>query len=244
MKYRKKFFNMVEIVLAIAVIAFGMSSILVLFPVGLNASRDSVADNYSSCSVEQFISYIQTFSANPADTSPADGVPDNYNNLFISSLGGSDVLLPDVTGKATATDINTDSEKFVDYLMQSLAGGPALNPVKTGWDIYRAAENGGTSGSKKSIYFMVHRSNGTSAATPKYDFMAAMAVWKSEVRDIVKTSYSANNGEVLFNSGATATADLYKYSGMLNVEISWPLNKEYSQRRKRYYQFIIRNPQP
>lgn len=41
-------FNLVEIALAMAILAIGMSSILVLFPVGVNATKSSVAQNNMS----------------------------------------------------------------------------------------------------------------------------------------------------------------------------------------------------
>ena len=44
MRMRFKF-NMVEIALAIAVIAIGLSAILVLFPIGINATRSAMDDN-------------------------------------------------------------------------------------------------------------------------------------------------------------------------------------------------------
>ena len=40
----KHYFNMVEIALALAVLAIGMSSILVLFPVGINANKAAIAE--------------------------------------------------------------------------------------------------------------------------------------------------------------------------------------------------------
>ena len=41
-------FNMVEIMLAVIIIALGLTSVFVLFPVGLNAARDAVAENHVS----------------------------------------------------------------------------------------------------------------------------------------------------------------------------------------------------
>ena len=40
---KKQFFNLIEIALAIAIIAVGMSSVLVLFPAGLNAVNSAYA---------------------------------------------------------------------------------------------------------------------------------------------------------------------------------------------------------
>lgn len=42
---KKQFFNLIEIALAMAIIAIGLSSLMVLFPVGLTASNAAVAAN-------------------------------------------------------------------------------------------------------------------------------------------------------------------------------------------------------
>lgn len=52
---QNKPFNMIEIVLALAVIAVGMVSIMALFPVGLTASRNAVAESYGADSADQFL---------------------------------------------------------------------------------------------------------------------------------------------------------------------------------------------
>ena len=49
-------FNMVEIALATAVIAIGISSILVLFPIGINATRAAIEENCYSDAVETLLS--------------------------------------------------------------------------------------------------------------------------------------------------------------------------------------------
>ena len=47
-------FNMVEIALAIVVLAIGISSILVLFPIGINASRAAMEENMAP-EIEEFV---------------------------------------------------------------------------------------------------------------------------------------------------------------------------------------------
>jgi type II secretory pathway pseudopilin PulG len=238
-----RYFNMIEITLAIAIIAFGMSSILVLFPVGLNASRDSIADNYSANAVEQFISYIQARCRNKTDVIPSgapDGIPDQYCFYFIDSTEsgvGEDVLFN--TTKASPSKLEEDAKAFMTKLAMDRTGG-GLNPVQPDWEIYRAAENDGTSGNNKSIYFIIHRSNiSATNQKPKYDFMAQMTVWKSPVQLDV---YVKNKGDIKFNFNASTTPELYQYSGGLNIEISWPLSKDYESRQKRYFYYTINNP--
>ena len=52
-------FNLIEITLAIAIIAFGMSSILVLFPQGLQTTTDAVADSVVPDTADYVLSYLQ-----------------------------------------------------------------------------------------------------------------------------------------------------------------------------------------
>jgi type II secretory pathway pseudopilin PulG len=55
----KHCFNMVEIALALAVLAIGISSILVLFPVGINANRSAIADNNLADISEYLMGYLR-----------------------------------------------------------------------------------------------------------------------------------------------------------------------------------------
>ena len=52
-------FNMVEIALAIAVISIGLSAVLVLFPVGINATRAAVEENCCGDAAEYITRYIR-----------------------------------------------------------------------------------------------------------------------------------------------------------------------------------------
>lgn len=61
---KKFYFNMVEIALAMAIIAIGISSILVLFPVGLNASKSAIADNNLADVAEYLLGYYKHFILN------------------------------------------------------------------------------------------------------------------------------------------------------------------------------------
>lgn len=59
-KYEKitRFFNLIEVTLALAVVGIGIAGIMSLFPVALEASRDAIAENYAADAGEQFLGYI------------------------------------------------------------------------------------------------------------------------------------------------------------------------------------------
>ena len=78
----------------------------------------------------------------------------------------------------------------------------------------------------------------SSAAILKYsnvalkDFNAAIRVWKSQISN-------------LQIAGSTYTDAIpYNYCVMLHVEVSWPLEKPYSVRQKRYYVMELFNTNP
>lgn len=94
-KSARKFFNMVEVTLAIAVVGIGVAGIMSLFPVAVSSNRDAIADNYAADAVDQMIAYVSLYSkanwANfitdsyfPKNTAPAD--PDS-GDAFSTDTG-------------------------------------------------------------------------------------------------------------------------------------------------------------
>jgi len=52
-------FTMVEILLALGVCAIGICSVMVLFPIGANASRDASLETYSANAADQLLHYLK-----------------------------------------------------------------------------------------------------------------------------------------------------------------------------------------
>ena len=83
----RKFFNLIEIALAIAIIAVGLSSILVLFPVGLNATNDATADNKIPDIADYMLGYLECQVAACWRDGEGNPVPENSfikNQLTVS----------------------------------------------------------------------------------------------------------------------------------------------------------------
>lgn len=60
MKRLCRYFNMIEITLAIAIMGVGITSLMVLLPVGLRSSQESVANNYVPIIADYFYGLIRT----------------------------------------------------------------------------------------------------------------------------------------------------------------------------------------
>ena len=56
---RRSAFTLVEVLLALGVVVIGICSIMVLFPVGANATRDASMETYSANSVEELLDGIK-----------------------------------------------------------------------------------------------------------------------------------------------------------------------------------------
>ena len=59
MRERGSAFNLIEITLAIAVVAIGVAAVMALFVPALNASKDSLADTYTADVVNTFVTYVR-----------------------------------------------------------------------------------------------------------------------------------------------------------------------------------------
>lgn len=180
----RKFFNMIEVTLAIAVVGLGMTGIMALFPVGFQASRDSIGDNYSADAGEQFLSYLGRTCQTNWTTLIHDGTTDGTILSTPPTIGPTDTLVP-TTGRISDTNL---------FL----------------------------SGYGSNIFCIKQ------PATGNPDFTAHIKVWKSPITNMNiggASGISIPYYDAVYNIGAAR----------LNVEISWPVEKPYTAREKRFF---------
>ena len=218
---------MIEVALAMAVIAFGMTSILGLFPVGLNACRNAIAENSASDATGQFSSYLKGY----AEASKA-----NFEDLFghDATTGYYNEPKPTVPPKSVANN-------FLSAIVtgNGTDGTPYPTPsVASGWSIFYS-DNVSPYTTYRGVYFTVigpgnYLSSG--GLFSSWDFSGMVQVWKSPLKSYVP------------NPGGTAWIldedKGYERGAVLNVEISWPLDVEdYNARQKRTFYIEITKPQ-
>lgn len=89
---RRLAFSLIEVVLGLGLIAFGIISILGLFPVGLTATRDAISESYAADSVDEFLHILASRLKDPTNdfanwndfgvalptTKPSDSEPQNW----------------------------------------------------------------------------------------------------------------------------------------------------------------------
>ena len=104
-------FTMVEITMAVAIIGIGMAGVMALLPVGFNATRDAIGENYSSNMAEQFLHVMaQQCKMYDGNGSSVDGwgewitdnpASDNVAIIAITETKPTDTELTNVAKKTT-----------------------------------------------------------------------------------------------------------------------------------------------
>lgn len=209
---------MIEVALAMAIIAIGMTSILGLFPVGLNASRTAMAENYSVDAVEYVSGYLKNLTESNRPS---------YYQVFMPTNANA---LPDqitMNGYRTAAGLDDLCKDFLKAYPDFTAPVYTYNSILKG--IYSFKDGDKT----PYVYFVLQGSPDSKS----YDFSAMVLVWRSPVSSAVAT------GDASSWTPWPAVADNYLYMSGVNIEISWPLEKSYSEREKRFYYFVFSRPQ-
>lgn len=208
---RKNPFNMVEVALAMAIIAIGLSGILVLFPVGINASKSAIADNNLADIAEYIMGYLQagcnTDWIKLAKNPPGEGTSANYP--FANALPTSASTVGD---SGITLDNDGKNSTFPTPVPGSNADSANLFAGADGTFLYRQMSN------------------------DVVDFAAIVKVWRENINFYVPqiNTDAATSPHLIDDS-------LPQYARNLCLEISWPVELPYADREKRIFRLEIFN---
>ena len=206
-------FNMVEILLALGVIAIGICSVMVLFPVGANASRDSIMEEYAAASAEQMLNMIKY------------GLEKNWDTYIGTNSGldashlanGTLTTGTDATPEPDPPDSNVSSVN--DNLDLDKASNWSSSNVLLGGNALQGSIFSLTSAPNTYFQIVIHRDTATtlsSIGADKIDFRALGKLW------VRRVDFNGNHLP-------------YTMAARLNLEISWPVEIPYASRQKAYY---------
>ncbi len=217
----KHYFNMVEIALAMGIIAIGLTGVFGVFPLALNTTRNAVGTHFSSNMGEKFVQYIAQEASDQTATD-SDWI-NNHNTIAVN--GNLDLYFPLGYNQSVA-DLNTDS-----FLKGGTLSNGADDEIEMGgWCLATTTEklydasNGGVvyaGTDSPGHYFLLSSDN---------YFHGEGIVWKSPIY-----------------TGATNADSIPMNIAMgINIEITWPFEMEYSKRKawgnvKRYYLEVFNN---
>ncbi|WP_337747793.1 hypothetical protein [Victivallis vadensis] len=217
-KIQKYYFNMIEIALAMAILAIGISSILVLFPVGINANKTAIANNNLADVAEYMMGYLRgRMAAAWANTLDANMNQAN-NNSFRSTLPSS---YPTDGDDAIPGDISSS--------------WTALGNTAHGTRLYQLTAN-------KGVFLFQQVSQipdpaaGSSATIDVPDFSAIIKVWCDDTFD-----FQVFDLDSYTYANAQGITGLNKYMTALCMEFSWPAEAPYANRETRVFRFEIFN---
>jgi hypothetical protein len=208
----KKYFNMIDITLAIGIVALGLVGILSLFPVGFQSVRDAVGDNYVNDASQLFLSYIKLIAkedTSAVETPPTPEVPPTQTQIDAQWTVATDAILQ------TKPDA---PNPIVDTTNPSLLTGGWIVTEVPG--LYRC----GTPG----LYRIYQGNSGVN------DFKAGVRIWKTRTVTSILRSGAWVPDSPQYNAVSPAPS-----SCGLNIEFSWPIEKPYDKRTKRFFYFEL-----
>ena len=218
MKLSKKYFNMVEIVLALAVVSIAIVSLMGVLPVALKASKNSVADNSVATVAEIMKAYIE--------------------NRYNAAANLSDLY-------SGASHPFSDTPVYTAAAAPSVASVLALNNgifnmTNPPFEVYRNSSN--EDGTYRVEFYSGDLSNTSMRVT---DFSAVVQIWKENLggnifvpQNVVSGTPSSTNIPTIFNNSVingSNTTDTYVIT--LVMRISYPADASFDNQEHRYYKF-------
>ncbi len=217
MNRRFRQYNLVEVILALGVVAIGVVSIMALFPIGASATRDAAMETYSSNAADEMFHMLQFMALNDGDT-----LDDSWNKWI-----KADTKLG--TSKPNYTDDNTDKDKW-ERLGDSTKGidGNIFQAKPAQKGVFLLISHHDSSADKDAALADAGDTESDNTITyEKVDFRAVVLAWKEKVRE----------------DPADAAKDIeFEEAAKLVIEVSWPEEMPYAARQKRYFSYEIAKP--
>ncbi len=243
-------FNLIEIILTVAVVAFGVVVILGMLPKGLKAAKAAGFESYSSEIVDQLGSYMQLKGA-ASITAKVDTAAEEKSFVAdFESDGDTDRKImsryPELVEYIDLSKSFSDS----DFKRTNTAGVFKLNNGSANWE--------------KDLYVIVMGDRvtdtiaGDTETNVRIDFSGMLRVWKRPREyERVRLNHGSgvtdhlDAGHDCLSSGCESRFELEVVEVPLTgagslvkgatvcMELSYPLSLPYAERTKRYYSFDV-----
>jgi type II secretory pathway pseudopilin PulG len=223
-------FNLIEIALALVILAVGLSSVMVLFPVGMKASRAGVADNNLADVAERVAAYVQSKYTSP-EMWEKNGTFTNESKISTFN--------PEPVGSPSSGDFGDTEADGVDGLIEKVDGTNT-------YFLYRQYSEAATGADddKRPIDFEAIVRVGWDSETLKEQYYPDLAGTDPppQYKDYSRTP--AAGVEDLPTSpmdGKAAEAILNFCCRALIIEISWPADVPWESRERRIFRVEMFN---
>ena len=221
---------MVEVALALVILAIGLSSVMVLFPVGLKASRSSVADNNLADVAERMAAYLQAKCTAP-DVWNKEGGFSGGSSIpnFVSEPTGVPYDTSEFTHKAGGMDglfTNGSDKQYYLYRQYSSNSGSSTNDSDRPVDFEAMIRIGWDTQSRSEIYYPVVGGGNSQGQSPLSGYSRSLTDPPTGHKMIAAESESGIIGN---------------FFRTLVIEISWPANAPWKNREKRIFRVEMFN---
>lgn len=120
-----KYFSMVEVALAIGILAIGAATVITLVTVGINQSRDSIGQNYSAIFADDTYSYFASQAKLDWNSIFGSGGLPAYNSVFpITTENGRLITSTNNLTKITGTDLFSTALPGIYAIVKSTTSRP------------------------------------------------------------------------------------------------------------------------
>lgn len=222
MKRLKKYFNLIEVVLALGVAGIGIAGIMAVVPISMKAAKTADHENAVVDSVNTFFAQLDIM----LKKDWTDGFPD----------------LP--AERISESDVNDAKAQSDD--MEGLYGEGNSKPDDAkNYDVLTADGNGkfksmfydGGTFNEDGLYRVWMGRDGSEYP----DFAADICMWRVNQEKFV--AWQESNGEYVWEAGNYADASDENPSLItVYLEVSWPVTVDYENREKRLFVREYYNP--
>ena len=257
---------MVEILLAIGVLAIGFSAALGLFPVAAKMVKSTQTESVVSDAAEDLNAYFRTMARVPLidinSTEKPKAQLDGefwYALLFYTASDFDSASQTDISnqypdyyvGATKHLDFyeKSDLETLRDELSstaQKTKGSKFLTDLKDKIASYSSSDNVRDKLASESGFNLLRNLDLFQPDPQKTDYYLIRGDEKFNKIDLsAQIILWKSKMQKIYKKESDAYDPNgldYKYATVLNMEVSWPLTSPYPEREKRYYQFIIANP--
>lgn len=230
-------YNLVEVILALGVVAIGVVSIMALFPIGANASRDASMETYAANVSDEMLQFVKYRLKEVGETDKQTDIDERWEKLVgtSDSTGAIKETKPTKTKMEEKVKVTELDDTSVWKTPDTDIFGNIFNDTHT---IYQHDD----AEMKQVFQLLGHRNSDdvklgdTDSSDPKkdfatnVDFRAIACIWKEQiVMDATQTS--EDDAKISYKSGVR-----------IIVRVMWPAELPYDARQKADYVLEVFKP--
>lgn len=243
----RRYFNMIEITLAIAIMGVGITSLMVLMPVGLRSSQESVANNYVPIIADYFMTMIRNRVIHDRTGTAGNYTYTDLNYKSATDASQSSIVayLTDISGMSSGSSLPMSNDMYSIKPDNTIGSFDWIEPDNTNqilsignvilgdrdsastWTVQNIEDqptNIFVNSSNSNDYIVVFRSKSEDGGMTydKVDFAAEVLLYKDQLRDTDNpTGYSLDD------------------AARIIMHISWPIELPADKRQSRIYTWDV-----